>query len=539
MTSAAARSREPWWIAGGAGALLAGGPVWHYLATHHYPLARPEAVVMPLAAALVGALVALIAWRIGGWLGGLLFAVLLFVFIDLQFDLHDHVRTIFLAAGCVVLSLMLAARRAAIVCITLGVFYLAGVPRLVARGAAAERPDDATRASSLPLVVHLILDEQWGIGGFRAAGDTATAAFLQKFYTDRGFEVYPGAYSRWAQTLSSIPDVVNLGRPFVIDSVSSWRFRLDPNAYFARLRERGYRIRVYQSTFLDYCHTTGAEVDACDEVSGNSIANFAYFRGPWTRRARIAGRYFLNVTSHTYDRLYRDDAVWRRSVVGGGLRQLALVRDAIASGSPVGRAFFVHVLLPHRPTDVDAECRAHANPAHRIGYREDAVRLTDSAFRAHLDLYAAQSRCAHRAVAQVLQAVDRMAGREGSIVIVHGDHGSRLSQHKRDAMPISGYDAPRLSATFSTLLAVRRPGVPAAVHREPVPTQDFLWHLIQRDFTGNDPGGWRHFVRANASSSATTDTLRELAIDEMIWAPAVPQRALSMGTSARITPPRR
>jgi hypothetical protein len=508
-------------VAAAAGALMLGGPVWYYLVINHYPLARPEAIVLPMAAALVGAALTLVGWRIGGWLGTLVFAALLFVFVDLQFDLHTQVRTVVLFAICVALSQLFRARRSTLVCIILGVFYLAGLPRLVEGNPFPERLGASSHASSLPLIIHLILDEQWGIGGFRAAGDSVTAAFLEKFYTDRGFEIYAAAYSRWSQTKTSVPDMLNLGRSFAVDSTESWRFyRPRVNAYFERLGKRGYSIRVFQSTFLDYCHTAGAEVDACDEVSANSIANFAYFRGPWPRRALLAGRYFLNVTSHVYERLQRDRLVWRRSVAGGGLRQLSRVRDEVASGSRMGTAYFVHVLLPHRPTDVDAECRPHADPSKRIGYR-DSVRLSDSVFRAHLELYAAQSRCAHRAVAEVLAAVDRTVGREGSIVIVHGDHGSRMSQDGRDEMRISRFDGRRLNAAFSTLLAIRRPGVPAAVHWAPVPTQDFLWHLIGSDFAGSDPGAWRHFVRARPSGPEMQDTLRELGIEDMIWAHTV------------------
>jgi hypothetical protein len=519
MNETGRRPEEPSWVVGTAGALLLGGPITYYLAVHQYPLGRPEAIVLPVAAGLAGAAVALVARRLGGWLGTLLFSALLFVFVDLQFDLHVHVLTVILVAACVALSRLFRDRRGMLVCITVGVFYVAGLARLVGGDTPQPQRSASTSSASLPIVVHLILDEQWGIGGFRAAGDSVTAAYLERFYTDRGFEVYAAAYSRWAQTLASISDMVNLGRPYTVDTMSEARFGLRPNAYFARLRERGYGIRVYQSTFLDYCHTPGAQVEGCDEVSANSIANFAYFRGPWTRRALMAARYYVNVTSHTYVRLHRDATVWRRSGAGGGLRQLARVRDAIASGSSPGTAYFVHVLLPHRPTDVDAECRAHADHSQRVGY-EDSLRLTDSVFRAHLALYAAQSRCAHRAVGEVLAALDSAVGRDGSIVIIHGDHGSRMSQTERADQTLAGYDQGRLNATFSTLLAVRRPGVPPAVHWAPVPTQDFLWQLIRSEFKGTDPGRWRHFVRAPRTRRSATDTLRELGVKEMLWARA-------------------
>lgn len=517
MKLTGSRPDDPAWVALAAGALLLGGPVAHYLLVNQYPITRPEAVALPAAAALAGAMVSLAAWRIAGWLGTLVFAALVFLFIDVQFDLHRQVQTLVIIAVCIALSQLLWRRRATIVCITLGAFYLAGLVPLLRGTEAAAGPLASSRSGArLPLVVHIILDEQWGTGGFRGAGDTTTAEFLEKFYMDRGFELYAGAYSRWAHTLTSIPAVVNLGRPYSIDSVSPARFGLQSNAYFARLRDRGYRIAVYQSTFLDYCHTPGAQVE-CDEASANSIANFGYFRGSWIRRAMMAGRYYLNVTSHAYVRLHRDAVVWRRSGAGGGLRQLARVRDRVASRPQWGTVLFAHVLLPHRPTDVDAECRAHADHSRRIGYEEN-VSLTDSVFREHLALYAAQTRCAHRAVADVVAAVDSTVGRDGSIVIIHGDHGSRMSRMERSNELLAGYDAGRLNSVFSTLLAVRRPGIPPAVYRDAVPTQDFLWHLIGTEFQGRNPGAWRHYVRAPATNGGQPDTLRELRPSDMLWA---------------------
>ncbi|HEX6308121.1 MAG TPA: hypothetical protein VFZ69_08035 [Longimicrobiales bacterium] len=512
----AEKPAEPVGVAFAAGALMAGGPVWHYLLVNHYPLTRPEAVVLPLTAALIGGAIACVAWRLGGWIGTVLFAGLLYVFVDLQFDLHVQVPSAALIIGCVVLSRLLQAHRARLAVITLGVFYLAALPGFVQRTEYSAR--EAIRpGSSLPLVVHVILDEQWGIGGLRAAGDTATAEFLEEFYTDRGFEVYPAAYSRWAQTLASIPDVLNLGQPYALDSVSPRRFRPKHNLYFERLRQRGYEIRVHQSTLLDYCRTARAEVVSCAEVDGNSIANLAYYRGPWTRRALIVSRYFLNVASHAYTKLHHDPTVWRRAVAGGGLRQLDRVRDEIASGPAKGTAFFIHALLPHRPLEVDAQCRAYANPGQRVGY-DDGVGASDSLFRAHLGLYAAQTRCAHRAVAAVLDAIDSIAGRGSSIVIVHGDHGSRMSQEDLEEMTVARYDEQQLNAVFPTLLAIRRPGVPAAVHPEPVPAQEFLWHLVASDFKGDPPPVWSHFVGTRPSAITVSDTIRELDVDEMIWA---------------------
>ena len=520
---------ESVWLYALAGALMTGGPVWHYLFVNRYPFDRPEAVFLPLAAGLLGAGIAVVGRRLGGLLASLSFGALLYVFVDLQLNLEQSVRTLLVALGCVVLAHLLRSRRALLICLMLGTFNLASLPR---RGGTPAPPREAAgirRPDSLPVLVHIVLDEQWGIGGLRAAGDQATAQFLTAFYLERGFEVYEGAYSRWAQTVTSIADMMSLGRPVKTqpvppDAKFPDRFRLLGNPYFERLLTMGYSIDVYGPTYVDYCRARAVPVAACRTVPGNSIANLGALGGAWTERAWLAGQYFLSVTSHAYRRLGgRDAEVRRRASAGGGLAQLAEVRDALADG--VGAtAILVHVLVPHRPLELEADCRVRADPTQRIGY-DLPVPLSDSAWNALMALYADQVRCAHLAVGSVLDALDRTVGREQAIVIVQGDHGSGLHPDDetpagRGTTPASTWDAERLNSAYSTLFAIRRPGVPGAVHREALPIQDFFWRLIRNDFRHGSDTTWEHYVRVHLTDSlpAAADNIRALAPAEMLWA---------------------
>lgn len=525
MTPARGQAAESYWLYALAGALLLGGPVWHYLFVNRYPFSRPEAIVLPLIAALLGAAIAAGGHRVGDLVGGLVFGVLLYIFVDLQFDLEKSIRTVGVVAGCLALPQILRTHRAVLTCLTLGAFDLASLPRPPAAFVPARGESTARPPGGLPLLLHLVLDEQWGIGGLRAAGDSATAAFLTGFYRQRGFEVYAGAYSRWNWTSRSIPEALSLGRPLDLRKPPAKarprvRFRLQANPYFARLRELGYAIRVYQSTDLDYCHPADVAVASCATWSANSIANIGYLPGDWTGRAMLAGRYFLNVASHAYLRLKRppDGPVWRESVIGGGLATLGAVRDAIAAGGRGATAIFVHVLLPHRPLEVDADCRAYSDPARRVGDNLPQ-HLSDSSWRALLTLYAAQDRCVHSAVGEVLAALDRTVGRDGAIVIVHGDHGARLSQSDPAGAPASQLNTQQLNAIYSTLLAVRRPQVPGNVHTESVPLQDFLWELVGKDFRGEVSGEWVHYVHHVADGlPVPVHPPRALTGAEMLWA---------------------
>jgi hypothetical protein len=489
------------------------GPVGRELYFTNYP-ARPEAFLLPLIAAAVGASVAIGSRVVGGVLGSVAFGGLLFAFADLQFDPQEWTYTALVLAGCIVLAQLLISRRAAITALALGAFYLTSVwrpgiappPQLDTAG--PSRPDN-------PLLVHIVLDEQWGVGGLRAAGDTATAAFLTDFYLTRGFELFESAYSHHMLTEESLQSAM-----LVDDTITGFLPRRRPyahvmqrNPYFRRLRELGYKIRVYQPTFMDFCSDSVAVVASCDVRSGNSIANIGYLDGSWVERGRWAARYFLHTRSHVHARLAPDRISWRRSSVGGGLDALQRLATDIAAHPVGGTAWFAHVLAPHRPLQLDSECRI-ADLSGMVGYAVPGTPV-DSLSPDALKSYAGQVRCTHRVIDRVIDAIDSAVGRDSSIVIVHGDHGSRLHAHDPDR-PLAAYSSAELNTDFATLLAVRRPRVPATIHREPAPIQGVIRALARSNFTGPLPGSWEHYVSELWRSDKPV--VRALTITDMLWA---------------------
>ncbi len=532
MKNAQRRATEPYWLSALAGALLLGGPIWRYLYVNRYPFGQIEALVLPLGAALLGAALAVLGHGLGRWPRILVFGGLLFVFIDLQADPEKWTYTVVTLGVCTLVAAVLWHRLATLTCITVGTFYLASVPRsssaVQASGESASAPVAPT---TLPPLLHVILDEQWGIGGLLAERDTATAAFLSEFYLNRGFEVFSAAYSRYDRTRESIPRLVSLGEKPRLDSVihaSPPKYKLGAIPYFELLRARGYRIRVYQTSYLDYCAVPNAEVVSCETREGNSIANIGHLQGNWIARAELASRFFLNVASHIYRRLHTDPVFWRRALTGGGLLTLRRVQDAIASGSAGGTAYFVHVLLPHRPSTVDERCGARADEPPP---REPGVGLNEAGWRWTMQRASWQIRCTHRALSDLLVGIDNAAAGT-AIVIVHGDHGSRMFQHELEVPAVAALDRRQLNALYSTLLAVRRPSVPPRVYTEPVPVQDFFWELAQTGFAGRPGTGWQHFVFGPPADSIRSDTVRFLTEAEMLWV-SPPQREVADSSKHR------
>jgi arylsulfatase A-like enzyme len=177
------------------------------------------------------------------------------------------------------------------------------------------------------------------------------------------------------------------------------------------------------------------------------------------------------------------------------------------------------LLLPHRPVHVDEECRALADPSKHVGYNLPG-HPPDSLWRATLKSYAGQVRCAHRVLAGIIDAIDSTVGRDNAIVIVQGDHGSRIhayDPHDPD-QPLDAYSTSELNADFATLLAVRRPGVPARLRREPAAVQDVIRELARSGFAGPIPVVGRHYVGRTSIAAKDTAEVRSLTVAEMPWA---------------------
>jgi hypothetical protein len=405
-----------------------------------------------------------------------------------------------------------------ITAMALGAFYLSSLVRTTSPLLITAGPPVP---SSGPVLVHVILDEQWGIGGLRAAGDSATADFLKAFYLERGFEVYEGAYSRYEYTAQSVPMVLSLGLTPRLDEDRPglpggpyWR-SMGRTPYLERLRELGYGIRVYQSTFLDFCSAADVPTTDCDVQSSNSIGNIGLVGGSWIIRGLWAARYFLSTRSHVYAKLTPETTAWRRARATGGNAEIQRLASVLAAGRATSTAYLVHVLLPHRPIHLDAECRVLSDGSKHVEYAYPK-QFSDSQWRVAVLAYGDQVRCAHRLLGQVIEAVDNTVGRDNSIVIVHGDHGSRMHPRRVADEELQAYSLTDLNSIFSTLLAIRRPHFAAAVHQDPIPVQDAVWKLARSGFADSLSSRWQHEVRSGRDSLGK-ESVRPLTATDMLW----------------------
>lgn len=475
-------------------------------ARHHvYALYQPEILGCLL---LLGAVGALLAWLAGRWpsLAGTLTAGCLVLFADLQFDFEVPIEgigeTAVLLASLVVLAASLTWLGGRVISV-IGLMTAAVLATTMVLPGGRLTFDESRvvdGAGQGPFVLHLILDEHIGPAGLRAAGHEDAAAQLQAFLETEGFLVFDAAYSQTAETIQSIGHILDL-RPghfdpdLVVPTTVHSTSRLARSRYLSGFSERGYTIRVFQSDHLDLC-STGAPVEACHTYASTKLGILQQTSlSPVNRALVVAGAYLMrsdiwNEVREQYNSVQERRPgtlppwTWEQNRVSTVAAALALDRlEADLRRARRGQVVLAHMLFPHFPYSYDAACDVlpplewmERNDTHFWPHGN-----TPEGRAVRYEQYVGQLACAGRRLERLLAAIPD-AVRKDAVVVVHGDHGSRIS--------IGGPSAPRSDAVdvFSTLFAVRSPGIPPGRDDRQSAIACLLAELTARDFSGRLPG---------------------------------------------------
>ena len=381
-----------------------------------------------------------------------------------------------------------------IACAFLGVavFQLIGLHWRPAEPVSLVGGAEAPARGERPALVHIVFDAYLGLEGM-AADEAAFGALRrehQAFFLRHGFRVYEGAYSPHRNTVNSLPQLFSFGAfPLPTRPV---RRQLPPAPYFRMLHARGYRTHVLQTDFIDLCGTQ--QVADCVTFRGADLSSVHGTELPVSGRAAAIAATFAsmavipsalaNAASRAWSALsgepHRD---LDRRVYLFPLASLKASRsfEAALERARPGHAYVAHFLMPHDPFALDAECRVL--PKAQWTWQEEPLPRENRDRR-----YADQVRCALKRLDAMLDALARSPAGEDAIVIVNGDHGSRVN----DAIPEAG--GPPVSVrdyamSYSTLFAVRAPGIAAGVAPGRAPIEALLGGFAGSGFRAAPPAG--------------------------------------------------
>jgi hypothetical protein len=373
-----------------------------------------------------------------------------------------------------------------------------------------------------PLLIHLLLDEHIGVEGLppEIPGTRALRPELIEFYTSRGFRLFGGAYSQYANTHNSIANLLNftsreVSRPYVLHG-TRYEWNLEEAAYFQMLQERGYRLHVYQSSFMDLCHAAGVQPQQCTTYPVKNLAMIQGLAVPSTQKAGaianaiVTQSNVLRVVNTLYERKIRAALLragvqlpaWRwQGPLFASLRVPDVFQQLSAdiARHPRGHAFFAHLLLPHYPYLFDRRCQLRPSMSdwltNRIAATEPFVYNTAESRAQKYERYAEQTRCVLTLLDGLLDDLGSRGLLEDATIVIHGDHGSRIPVRFPTGRALSTglLTDSDLRDTFATLYAIHAPGVAPGYDEAPRSIVELLNHHANREPL-SAPGSCRVFL---------------------------------------------
>ena len=376
-------------------------------------------------------------------------------------------------------------------------------------------PREHAGRSGLPLVVHVLLDEMIGVEG--VPPDVAPTAFkeaLRSFFVDRGFRLFGKAYSQYPATVYSVPQFLSLSsdgyRPDLVTAgPSDGTYRLTRNAYFEQFARLGYDIKVHEPDYLYLCPSNLPA--SCHTYPSRSLNVLDALDVPLTGKLSVVAGTYLS-QSEVYRRTKDQYRALRQRLAGtvslpvwdwdlgiptpaSTVEMFRAVSEDLSNARP-GTFVFAHFLIPHSPYVFDAGCRPR--PVGQWLDRGDwdigggIVNVPEGRSARYAE-YVQQASCALRRLGNLLDSIPPSLRRD-AVVIVQGDHGSRITMEDPTTTARKAMVPSDFTDSYSTTFAVRSPWIPGGYDLEPASITCLLRSLAASGF---------HSVDGSAACSAS------------------------------------
>mgnify|MGYP003668486917 CR=1 FL=1 len=474
-------------------------PFASFLKFQEYPLLSLEVGYLAAALAVLGlALGALIRW--GGRAGtALVLSALVVVFADFQFEIR--LTYLALGGGAFLVFAWFAGRALLPVFAAAAAVVFLSTLILPAQLKDAEivlaSPEDIR--NELPPILHVILDEHIGIEGIESdtEWEKQARADLTAFYLEYGFRLFGGAYANYTETFNSIPNLLNNTLStedfeYVTDGADGLS-AVKENAYLSTLSDRGYKIRIYQSKYFNFCEAARISLLSCSSYNYTGLGNLDKLTDSPGVRAELILSRFLNrsriygLSRSIYQNLAAAGFLKLRRLENNNFAPLAsypffrLIENDMAEKAR-GQVFFAHLLIPHRPFMFDSTCEVVLDhPFDNMEIRSEAWLVE------YRKAYYEQVACTTKLMRHLFDSLRRSGIFDQTTIIVHGDHGSRIGAKAPVLENWQSLTPSDLRAHYSTLFAVRAPGIKAGYDDRLFSIGRLLDAVVNRNGTDLDP----------------------------------------------------
>ncbi len=412
--------------------------------------------------------------------------ITIFIVFAAVFYLREHLNKVLIAAF---LAMLFS---------TLGIAHFAG-----SSGGPTARVKAQT-GSTKPVILHLILDEHIGLAGIPpelAVGQTTKQA-MREFYLGEDFRIFGNAYSPFFETSMSIASAMNFddtGVPHKFLTDRLYGYSLDQNKYLQEAMANGYRINIYQSNYFDLCDGVSPRVQKCATYKPDVLSAREIGELPLANRIRLLTNMYvssfavikaLKIVQRLTTNWFRKWGIElpRLGVWHGRIGPLAVAQtlsqlETDLAHSSGGTLFLAHLLMPHYPYVYTADCKIRLPlSSWKLRQPENGRNTADSRSDRYRD-YFEQIACTMKKLSRLFTAMKRAGIFKDATIIVHGDHGSRINltgsgfpRHSR----MTGAD---IRDDFSTLFAIKSPGVVPEVDLRQLSLPRLLAYAVKRDST--------------------------------------------------------
>ena len=226
------------------------------------------------------------------------------------------------------------------------------------------------------------------------------------------------------------------------------------NPQIQELVAQGYRVRVRQSSYLDFC--VGVPNIDCRSYPIRDMSVFQTSDLGLDARLLTAflaiSRDYRNLQSGRYigaykaisNALYTPVKSYRYlSWPMKTLEAIELLETELQEIQP-GDAFIAHLLLPHFPYILSSDCKPQTPNRWAYPVRQGPKQNLQDIHLAYWD----QTACSHR---KIMQLLDAIADKPFVTVMIHGDHGARFQTETDAASEEDDLDTFLMLGTSNTL----------------------------------------------------------------------------------------
>ncbi len=463
-------------------ALLAAAVPFGHLIDNGYSFFNAEVIIITLGFAVTGALLGYVSSN--RWIYGLVFCLTLFVFLDVYIVSSRTVPIVAAAVVCLALLLFFDKLKSTAVpgvAVAALAFSVAGI--LNPDTLPPDRPlaPPSERVSKRPGILHVVFDEFGSPTTIKNGmpGGHQAQNFVDQLVS-KGFYVYENAHSVSAHTFVSLGAVfgmTDLKDNFVKNpSGSTFSYAVKKNQLVEQLEAAGYSTKAHQVDFLAICSTEN--LYGCKTYTRSAQMSVFTDMG-----LDFGNRIGLALLSMHNDYILKKSVrrVWlyrfaARNVFGAlqeygffstPIAVLNLVKklEAEVPHHPSGTVAFHHFLAPHYPLILDENCKLKPIREWRYPRRNEKRKATDEQiYMGYWD----QAACIGT---HALRIADAAQAGNNPIIVIHGDHGSRL---------MSGTAKQNTDEHLSTFLAIRAPGLSAGRSAAPVKLNEKIREFYDR-----------------------------------------------------------